>query len=186
MSTLWFLNTLIGRRVIVERPENSSKASIPFFSLYCTDIKGKRFDFSALKGKKTIIVNTACECGFTKQFYELENFYRNFRDQINIIAFPCNDFGNQDPGTSDEISNFCKGKFDISFPIMSKIKIKGREKDQVYSWLTSKKMNGWNDIAPHWNFCKYLVDEHGELQLFTNPVVKPSDEKFLTKILLNN
>ena len=183
MSNFWFLNTLIGRKIFIEKPEGSSTPSENFFELSSENIHGDFFKFDQLKGKKTLIVNTASECGFTNQYFELENFYRNFSDQVNLIAFPCNDFGRQEPGSSEEISNFCKERFDISFPLMKKIKVKGSEKSSVYQWLTAKSKNGWNEHAPHWNFCKYLINEDGELILVTNPVVKPTDDQFLSAVL---
>lgn len=183
MSTVWFIKTLFGKKIIIEKPNNSLDSAENFFNLKAKKLKGEEFDFSKLKGKKTIIINTASECGFTNQYYELENFYRNFKEKINILAFPCNDFGKQEPGSSEEISNFCIEKFDITFQLMEKIKIKGAGRSPVYDWLCDPNKNGWNTNPPHWNFCKYLINENGELIMITNPVAKPSDEIFLNAII---
>ena len=183
MSTIWFIKTLIGKKIIIEKPKNSSNSIENFFDLKAKKLNGEEFDFNSLKGRKTLIINTASECGFTSQYYELENFFRNFKEKVNILAFPCNDFGKQEPGNSEEISSFCIEKFDITFQLMEKIKIKGNEKSPIYDWLSNPKKNGWNSDPPHWNFCKYLIDENGELIMLTNPVAKPTDEIFLNAII---
>lgn len=126
--------------------------------------KGKEISLSSLKGKKLLIVNTASFCGFTSQYSDLQKLYENYSGKdLVILAFPCNDFGKQEPGTEAEIKSFCDKKFGLSFEIMEKIHVKGPYIHPLYSWLTSKTSNGVMSSKVMWNFQKYLVDEQGHL-----------------------
>lgn len=128
------------------------------------DIQGNDFDFADLKGKKIMIVNTASECGFTYQYENLENLYQKFKDDnFVIVGFPANNFGAQEPGTNEEIATFCQVNYGVSFPMMSKISVKGDDEHPLYKFLTQKAKNGVMDSEVKWNFQKYLIDENGEL-----------------------
>ena len=129
-----------------------------------TTIDGKPFDMSSLKGKKVLIVNTASKCGFTPQYADLEKLYKKYGgDHFTIIGFPANNFNNQEPGTNKDIEAFCTKNYGVTFPMMSKISVKGGDMDPIYKWLTQKSMNGKMDSEVKWNFQKYLVDENGNL-----------------------
>jgi glutathione peroxidase len=142
------------------------------------DIYGDRFDLSSLKGKKVMIVNTASRCGLTPQFAALENLYKTYSDRnFVIIGFPANNFMNQEPGSNDEIIAFCEENYGVSFPMMSKISVKGEDQHPLYRWLTKQSENGKMDSDVAWNFQKYLVDENGNLVSFLSPRQDPmSDE----------
>jgi glutathione peroxidase len=142
------------------------------------DIDGKDFPLSQLKGKKVMVVNVASKCGFTPQYEALEALYRKYKDKgFVIIGFPANNFAHQEPGTNEEIKSFCSLNYDVTFPMMSKISVKGRDKAPVYQWLTTKKHNGKIHSTVKWNFQKYLINSEGELDKVLNPWVKPDSKK---------
>ena len=115
------------------------------------------------KGKKILFVNVASKCGFTPQYRELEELYLKYKDQLIIIGFPCNQFLWQESGSEEKIASFCQLKYDISFSLTEKIKVKGSHKHPIYQWLTDKSKNDKNDYKVSWNFNKFLVDEKGKL-----------------------
>lgn len=154
-----------------------------FYDFKVKDIDGKEFDFSSLKGKKVMVVNTASLCGNTPQYEALENLYKEYGNQkFVIIGFPANNFGSQEPGTNAEIKTFCTSKYAVTFPMMSKISVKGEDMSPLYKWLTSKKLNGVKDSEVKWNFQKYLIDEKGNLVEVVDPKTKPNNEEILSWI----
>jgi len=147
------------------------------------DIEGKDFDLASLKGKKVLIVNTASKCGYTPQYKQLEEVYKKYGgSNFTIIGFPANNFGSQEPGTNEEIEEFCEKNYGVTFKMMSKISVKGDDADPVYQWLTSKNKNGVMDSDVKWNFQKYLIDENGKLVEVLESKVKPDDEKIVSWI----
>ena len=126
------------------------------------------------EGKVLLIVNTATGCGFTPQYEGLENLYQKYKDNgLVILDFPCNQFGNQAPGTEEEIVNFCQLKYNVSFPQFAKIKVNGDDADPLYKYLKSQK-SGTFGSAIKWNFTKFLVDRQGNIVNRYAPVTKPS------------
>ena len=144
------------------------------------DIDGKPFDLSSLKGKKVLVVNVASKCGYTPQYAQLEELYNKYRSKgFVIIGFPANNFMSQEPGTNAEIKEFCTSKYSVTFPMMSKISVKGDDMDPLYKWLTLKDQNGKVDAPVKWNFQKFMVDEKGQVVDFAAPGDKPFDEKII-------
>ena len=144
------------------------------------DLAGKEFDFASLKGKKVLIVNTASECGFTPQYKDLETLYQTYKDKgFVIIGFPANNFGKQEPGSNEEIAAFCQKNYGVTFPMMSKISVKGEDMNKVYQFLTQKAKNGLLDSTVGWNFQKYLINENGELEKMYSSQVLPTDAKIV-------
>jgi glutathione peroxidase len=140
------------------------------------DLSGDEFDFASLKGKKILIVNTASKCGLTPQYKDLEAIYEKYKDKnFVIIGFPANNFASQEPGTNEEIGAFCQKNYGVSFPMMSKVSVKGSDMCEVYKFLTSKSKNGLEDSEVEWNFQKYLINENGELDKVISPQVLPTD-----------
>jgi glutathione peroxidase len=136
-----------------------------------------------LKGKKILLVNTASDCGYTQQYEALEALYEKFKDKLVILAFPANDFKQQETGTDEEIASFCKINYGVSFPLMKKSQvIKGPHQNRVFNWLSDANKNGWNNLAPVWNFSKYLVDEQGVLTHYFDPSVSPLGAEMLAAI----
>ena len=147
------------------------------------DLSGNTFDFTSLKGKKIIIVNTASKCGYTPQYEQLEAIYNKYKNKnLVIIGFPANNFMWQEPGTNAEIATFCKSKYGVTFPMMAKISVKGKDMHPIYQFLTQKKLNGVLDSKVEWNFQKYLINEKGQLEQVYMSGVKPNDEKIINWI----
>jgi glutathione peroxidase len=142
-------------------------------------LTGEKFDFSSLKGKKIIIVNTASECGLTPQYEKLQKLYEEHGDKLVIIGFPANNFGAQEPGSNTEIATFCKMNYGVTFPMMSKISVKGDDMHEIYKFLTQKEKNGLQDSEVEWNFQKYLIDENGRLVKVVSPKVQPDDKEIV-------
>jgi glutathione peroxidase len=140
------------------------------------DLSGSEFDFSSLKGKKILIVNTASECGLTPQYEQLQAIYEKYQDKnFVIVGFPANNFGAQEPGSNEQIKTFCKQNYGVTFPMMSKISVKGSDMHEIYQFLTQKAKNGLEDSTVEWNFQKYLIDENGHLVDVISPRVLPND-----------
>ena len=146
-------------------------------------LTGDDFDFSTLKGKKIMIVNTASKCGLTPQYKDLQKLYETYKDNnFVIIGFPANNFAQQEPGTNEEIAEFCELNYGVTFPMMSKISVKGDDMHPVYQFLTQKSKNGLQDSEVEWNFQKYLIDENGYLVQVIPPKTLPTDEKIVNWI----
>ncbi|WP_346864180.1 glutathione peroxidase [uncultured Draconibacterium sp.] len=152
-------------------------------SLYdftATTINGELYDFSQLEGKKVLIVNTASECMLTPQFKKLQELYEEYGgDDFEIIGFPCNDFGSQDPAENDVIYDFCTKKYEVTFTMMEKIEIKGENAHPLYKWLTNSEENGVLDAKVTWNFQKFLIDEKGEIIDFVPPIKSPKTDRII-------
>ena len=149
------------------------------------DIYGKTFDMSTLKGKKVLIVNTASKCGLTPQYAELQELYDTYKDQgFTIIGFPANNFMNQEPGTKEEIAEFCSENYGVTFQMMDKVSTKGKDQSPIYQWLTQKEKNGVMDSKVTWNFQKYLIDEDGKLVDFVEPKKSPLSEEIVEWITM--
>ncbi len=144
------------------------------------DIYGDTFDLAGLKGKKVLVVNTASKCGLTPQYEGLQSLYEKYGgDGFTIIGFPANNFNEQEPGTNEEIVQFCQVNYGVSFPMMSKISVKGDDIHPLYKWLTRKSENGKIDAEVTWNFQKFMIDENGQLVDFAPPKIKPDSEKIV-------
>ena len=153
-----------------------SFAQTSFYDFTVKDIEGEDFDLSELKGKKVLVVNTASKCGLTPQYEQLEELYNKYGgDSFTIIGFPANNFANQEPGSNDEIAEFCEKNYGVTFLMMSKISVKGDDMHPLYQWLTQKSKNGKMDSEVGWNFQKYLINENGNLVKVIEPKVKPND-----------
>ncbi len=151
-----------------------------FYDYTVVDINGNNFALSQLKGKKVMVVNVASKCGLTPQYEQLETLFKKYQDSsFIIIGFPANNFKEQEPGTNEEIKEFCSLNYGVTFPIMSKISVKGDDIAPLYHWLTSKELNGFDNSSVKWNFQKYLINENGELEHVINPWVKPDNKKII-------
>jgi glutathione peroxidase len=147
---------------------------VSFYSLKGTLNNGSELDMATLKGKKVLLVNTASECGYTNQYNDLQKLQEQYGNSLQVIGFPANDFKEQEKGTDEEIAEFCKVNFGVSFPLMKKtVVIKGGEQNSIFKWLTDATQNGWNEQPPSWNFSKYLVSEEGVLLNYFGPSVEP-------------
>jgi len=165
---------------------NMEQASENIYQYQVTDLYGESFDFSNLKGKKVMVVNTASECGLTPQYEDLQKLYDTYKDKnFVIVGFPANNFGGQEPGSDAQIATFCKENYGVTFPMMSKISVKGGDMHEVYHFLTEKQKNGLQDSEVAWNFQKYLLDEQGELVMVVPPKTLPTDPSIVDWIETN-
>jgi glutathione peroxidase len=170
---------LVTLVILSALPFTLSAQADGFYSFKVKTLEGEDFDFATLKGKKVIVVNTASKCGYTPQYKDLEELYGQYKEKLVIIGFPANDFGNQEPGTALEIRQFCTENFNVTFPMMEKISVKGKDIHPLYQWLTSKEKNGVIDSDIRWNFQKYLIDENGKLIDVLYPKEKPGSAKVI-------
>ena len=145
-------------------------------------LSGGTIDFSAYKGKKILIVNTASKCGYTPQYEGLEKLYETYKDKLVIVGFPANNFGGQEPGTNTEIQEFCKKNYGVSFPMAAKFSVKGDDMAPIYKWLCNKSENGVLDAEIGWNFGKFLLDEKGHLLNYFPSKVKPLSDEITSKL----
>jgi glutathione peroxidase len=173
-----------GFKRVVARPDSGwQEPGASIYDFKMNSITGETIDFARYKGKKLLVVNTASECGFTPQYEDLQKLHDLHGDKIVILGFPANNFGKQEPGTNSEIASFCKENYGVSFQMFSKISVKGEDIAPLYQWLTDKSLNGWNEVGPNWNFCKYLINEKGELVKFYASAVNPMGKEMLEDIL---
>ncbi len=171
-----------------------------FYDFTVKTIDGKDFPLSSLKGKKVLVVNVASKCGLTPQYAQLEKLYEKYKEKdFVIIGFPANNFMGQEPGSNEEIAKFCSLNYDVTFPMMAKISVKGKDMAPLYQWLTEKIQNGkesapvqwWltekiqngKESAPvQWNFQKFMIDENGHWAGVVSPKESPFSEKIITWI----
>ena len=180
----YFFLSLFSKKYIKGKPTNStaSIATKSFYDFTVKSIEGKDIPLSTYKGKKVLVVNTASECGYTPQFTELEELHEKHKDKVVLLGFPANNFGGQEPGNNAEIATFCQRNFGVSFQLFEKSDVVGPDQNALYQWLTHKEQNGWNNTAPSWNFCKYLINEKGELVKFYSAAVGPMSDEVLKEL----
>ena len=164
--------------------KNKSRIAPPesFYDLAATLNNSSPLDFSELKGKKVLLVNTASNCGYTNQYEALQELHEKFRNELLVIGFPANDFKEQEIGNDEEIASFCKLNYGVTFPLAKKSSVVGDDKNEVFRWLSDKNRNGWNDQQPTWNFSKYLVSEDGMLLNYFDPGISPTSAEVINAI----
>ncbi|UBM58164.1 redoxin domain-containing protein [Marinilongibacter aquaticus] len=170
-------NLLSDKKAIQIKPSAVTvKGSLYDFKM--TSLEGQEIDLSKYKGKKVVLLNVASKCGFTPQYADWEKFHEQYGKDIEVLGFPANNFGAQEPGSDEEIATFCEKNYGVKFQMFSKIDVIGENQHPLYKWLSQKELNGWNDKAPTWNFCKYVVNEKGELTHFFASKITPDNEEF--------
>jgi len=182
IAILMFMSLISGlfadKKEVRKNPTNTK----PMTSFYEFKMKaltgGETVDFAKYKGKKLVILNTASRCGYTGQYEDWQKFYEQHGPKVIVLGFPANNFGGQEPGSEREIATFCQKNYGVTFPMFAKIEVTGASQHPIYKWLSSKNLNGWNDKAPSWNFCKYVIDAEGRLTHFFASGVKPTDAEF--------
>lgn len=175
------ISALIGSYAAAQ--QNQPLENRNFHDFTVKNIEDEDFDLSSFQGKKVLVVNTASKCGFTPQYEGLQKLYEQYgSEDFTVIGFPANNFANQEPGTEEEIQQFCQKNYGVTFPMMSKISVKGEDQHPLYQWLTQKAYNGKMDSKVKWNFQKYLINEQGELEKVFYSRTKPMDEEILSWI----
>lgn len=181
---IWIMSCFNSGKVITNHTDNmhNVQPATTFHTLKAIDINGNEVPMSEYKGKKIIVLNTASKCGYTPQYADWQAFYEKNSESFVVLGFPCNQFLGQEPGSSEEIATFCSANYGVTFPMFEKVNVKGKNQSPVYQWLSSPEQNGWCDEVPGWNFCKYMINEQGELTHFFGSKVKPDSEEFLKAI----
>jgi glutathione peroxidase len=174
LSVVAFLQSCNSKK----NKKTASMSPIPtsIYDYKVAALDGGKIDFSAFKGKKILIVNTASECGFTPQYKDLETLHQAYKDRLVIVGFPANNFGGQEPGTNKEIATFCQKNYGVSFPMAAKVSVKGDDEAPLFQYLTDKELNGVKNTTILWNFTKFLLDENGKLIDSYISTTKPMDE----------
>lgn len=171
---MWFTRLTGKKSKKMDNAENKRPIT-SFYDLKATANNGSVIDFASFKGKKVLLVNTASNCGYTNQYDDLEALYKEKKDKLVVIGFPANDFKEQEKGSDEEIAEFCRVNFGVTFPLAKKSTvIKSNDQNPVYQWLTDATKNGWLNKEPTWNFSKYLVNEEGVLTDYFDPSVSPA------------
>lgn len=176
------LLSLFGCNSIKTRPGNARSSSQSIYDFTVKSIDGELLNLSVYRGKKILIVNTASHCGYTPQYKDLEVLYNKYKGKLVVLGFPSNDFLKQEPGSNADISSFCSRNYGVTFPMFEKIEVKGNNKHPLYQWLSDKNKNGWNSKTPSWNFCKYLIDENGNLEAFFPSGTKPLSHEITSRL----
>ena len=163
--------------------ETNSKPNTSIYDFEVSLIDGKKFSLEAAKGKKLLIVNTASDCGYTPQYEGLQALHEKYKGQLTIIGFPANDFAEQEKASEENIASFCQKNYGVSFLIAKKsVVIKKDNQNEIFKWLSHKNLNGWNEQAPAWNFCKYLIDKEGTLTRFFQSGIEPLGKEMISAI----
>jgi glutathione peroxidase len=174
---------LMGRKTKILANAKNIRPAQSIYDLSIALNNGSSLPLQTYKGKKLLLVNTASDCGYTNQYDDLQKLYQQFNDQLEIIAFPANDFKEQEKGSDNDIAQFCRVNFGVTFPLAKKsVVIRSGDQNNVFKWLTDKSKNGWNEQPPSWNFSKYLVNEQGTLTHYFDPSVSPLDEEVVKAI----
>jgi len=162
---------------------NTKTKDLSFYDLTIKDIEGCDIDFKTLSGRKVVLVNVASACGYTPQYKQLQEIHANY-PEISILGMPCNDFGKQEPGTSEEIQSFCSVNYGVQFRLTEKLNII-KDPHPIIQWLTKKELNGVMDADIKWNFSKFIVNEKGKLVQFFPSAVEPFDDQILKSLNIN-
>jgi glutathione peroxidase len=190
MKKLFLTITAFAVSLLSYTQNNNKKPAInpnapmkTFHNFTVKSLDGSEFNLAQLKGKKVLVVNTASKCGLTPQYEKLEKLYKEYsNDKFVIIGFPANNFLGQEPGSNEEIASFCQKNYGVSFPMMEKISVKGKDQHELYQWLCNKTLNGVSDAEISWNFHKFLIDENGNWVKSLHAKTDPYDAEILNWI----
>lgn len=160
--------------------QDSAPAAKSLFELKAESWDGKKVNLADYKGKVVVVVNVASQCGFTPHYTGLQELYKKYKDKgLVVLAFPCNQFGGQEPGSNKEIHQFCSSKFNVTFPLMAKVDVKGAKQSPVFKYLTSTKLDNHANGKVRWNFEKFVVDRNGKLIARYRSTIKPMSKSMI-------
>jgi len=178
----WF-GRVVGRRSKVFNNSSPAQPPLPLYNLSVNLNNGQSVPLSNYKGKKILFVNTASDCGYTDQYDELQKLYETNKDKLMIIGFPANDFKEEEKGSDEDIAQFCKINYGVTFLLAKKSSVRpGPEQNPVFQWLSDKNKNGWTNKKPSWNFSKYLVNEEGVLTNYFDPSISPTSKEVIDAV----
>lgn len=166
----------------LNKTKGQNPPSTSIYDIEINGLGGNAIHLSDYKDKMLLIVNVASECGFTGQYEDLQKLYDTYPDNLMVIGVPCNQFGNQEPGTTSEIQSFCQKNYGVTFLMTEKMEVKGSNQHPLYQWLTRKELNGKSDSTVKWNFQKYLIHKEGQLVDYYFSITNPRSSK-ITKHL---
>lgn len=183
-STIMFktLKNILSDKKEVVQVGKSTETKGSLYDFKPLSIEGKEIDLKQYKGKKVVIINVASKCGYTPQYADWQKFHEDHGNDVAILGFPANNFMSQEPGNSEEIATFCERNYGVTFQLFRKLDVIGANQHPLFQWLSSKELNGWNDKAPTWNFCKYIVNEEGAVTHFFASGIKPDSPEFTKAI----
>ena len=176
------LKNLFSRKQTILVSDQMSNLKGSFYDFTVNDLSGKPVNLKEYQGKTVVLINVASKCGFTPQYADWQKFHEKYGSKVAVLGFPANDFMSQEPGTNDEIAEFCQKNYGVTFRMFDKIQVSGKDKAPLYNWLSSKELNGWNDQEPTWNFCKYLINKEGKLTHFFESKITPDNPEFLKAV----
>lgn len=174
------ITTLFLIGIMPLRPQNSKKMNL--YNIKINSLEGSPIDFRDFKGQYLLFVNVASECGFTGQYEGLQRLYDNYKGKLMVVGVPCNQFGQQEPGSYQQIKSFCKENYGVSFLMTEKIEVKGKRQHPLYQWLTDKNLNGVKTTSVKWNFQKYMIGKEGEFIDYFYSMTRPTSSK-ITKLI---
>ena len=162
------------------KAQYNKKMSI--YDININALDGTPVDLKTFQGKYILFVNVASECGFTNQYEGLQKIYDTYKGDLMVIGVPCNQFGQQEPGNSEQIQSFCQKNYGVTFLMTEKVNVKGKDKHPLYEWLTNKDLNGKNSTTVKWNFQKYVIGRNSEYIDYFYSMTKPMSSK-ITKLI---
>lgn len=172
------LKNIFSKKNTIAMIDSAQEHKGSLYNFTVNDLEGNPVKLSDYKGKPVVIINVASKCGFTPQYADWQKFHEQYGSKVTVLGFPANNFMSQEPGSNEEIAEFCQKNYGVTFKMFSKLDVKGDDKAPLYKWLSEKELNGWNDKEPTWNFCKYVVDKNGNLTHFFESKITPDNEEF--------
>jgi glutathione peroxidase len=172
------LKNIFSKKETILTEANVTNYKGSFYDFSVNDLSGKPVKLKDYAGKTVVLINVASKCGFTPQYADWQKFHEKYGDKIVVLGFPANDFMSQEPGSSEEIAEFCEKNYGVTFRMFEKVKVTGNDKAPLYNWLSNKDLNGWNNQEPTWNFCKYLINKDGKLTHFFESKITPDNSEF--------
>lgn len=176
------LKNIFGKKQTILSSSDPVNLKGSFYDFTVNDLSGKPVTLKEYQDKTVVLINVASKCGFTPQYADWQKFHEKYGDKIAVLGFPANNFMSQEPGSSEEIAEFCQKNYGVTFRMFEKIEVAGKEKAPLYNWLSNKNLNGWNDQEPSWNFCKYLINKDGKLTHFFESKITPENPEFLKAV----
>jgi len=177
IATIFLIFTSLLQGCAQEKKTNLKPTNM--YEIAINSLTGEKIDLNQFKGKKILFVNVASECGFTPQYKDLQKLHETYKDKLVVIGLPCNQFGEQESGTTSQIKSFCEKNYGVDFLMTEKIDVKGENQHPLYAWLTQKEKNGVMSSSVKWNFQKYMVDENGKLIDVFYSITEPLSDKIV-------
>ncbi len=178
LGNLETVKNILGDKKEVKIAEDTANLKGSFYDFTVNSLDGKSINFKNYTGKKIVVINVASKCGYTPQYEDWQEFHEKHGDKVVVLGFPANNFLSQESGTNGEIAAFCQKNYGVTFQMFEKLDVIGDSQHPLFKWLSTIDLNGWNDQAPTWNFCKYIINEKGKLTHFFASKITPESKEF--------